>query len=172
MIVVERVGAQDAAKLVSALADLLIDAVEGGASVNFLTPLERTEAEAFWRRVALGVERSDRLLLGAFEGGALVGTAQLVLATQPNQQHRAEVAKVLVLQRARRRGIARRLLSALEEEARARGRTLLTLDTMVGSASEKLYASFGYVRVGAIPDYALWPNGTPGAASIFYKQLV
>jgi GNAT superfamily N-acetyltransferase len=172
MIVVERVGAQDAAKLVSALADLLIDAVEGGASVNFLTPLERTEAEAFWRRVALGVERSDRLLLAAFEGGALVGTAQLVLATQPNQQHRAEVAKVLVLQRARRRGIARRLLSALEEEARARGRTLLTLDTMVGSAAEKLYASLGYVRVGAIPDYALWPNGTPGTASIFYKQLV
>lgn len=158
-------------KLVPALADLLIDAVQGGASVSFLAPLARTEAEAFWRDVARGVGEGNRILLCAFDGDALIGTAQLFLSTPPNQPHRAEVAKVLVLQRARRRGIARLLMNALEREARARGRTLLTLDTVTGSAGERLYASLGYSRVGEIPAYALLPDGSPVATSIFYKQL-
>ncbi len=172
MIAIRTLSAEEAPKLVSALAELLIDVVDGGASVSFFAPLARTDAEAFWQDVTGSVQRDERVLLGAFDGDALVGTVQLLLRTPPNQPHRAEVAKFLVLRRARGRGIGRMLLNALEAEARKRHRTLLTLDTVVGSTAEKLYASMGYVRVGEIPGYALSPYGGELVTTrIFYKQL-
>jgi ribosomal protein S18 acetylase RimI-like enzyme len=171
MISVRTLAPDEAARFVYGLAELLIDVVEGGASVSFMSPLARSQAEAFWQRVAHDVEQGDRVLLAAFDGEALVGTAQLLLATPPNQPHRAEVAKVLVLPRARRRGVGRMLMSALEEEARSRQRTLLTLDTVTDAAGERLYSSMGYVKVGEIPDYALLPKGGLVATSVFYKQL-
>jgi GNAT superfamily N-acetyltransferase len=96
---------------------------------------------------------------------------QLLPSRKPNQPHRADLAKMLVLRSARRRGLARLLLQRAEAEALARGRTLLTLDTVTGSAAETLYASLGYVRAGVIPGYALMPDGPPAATTIFYKQL-
>ena len=170
-IAVRTVAADEAARIVSALSDVLTDVVEGGASVSFMAPLAREQAEAFWERVAHDVERGDRVLLVAFDGETLVGTAQLLLGTPPNQHHRAEVAKVLVVRRARRRGVGRMLMNALEEEARSRRRTLLTLDTVGAGAGEQLYASLGYVKIGEIPDYALLPRGGLVATSVFYKQL-
>jgi GNAT superfamily N-acetyltransferase len=170
------VPANEAHDLVPDLAALLLDAVGGGASVSFMRNITRDEAEAFWRCVVDGVVRGERALLVAREKGdgargRLLGTAQLVFAQQPNQPHRADVAKVLVFGHARRRGVARALMSALEVEARRRGRTLLTLDTVVGSAADHLYLSAGYTRVGEIDGYALMPDGRPAGTAIFFKHL-
>jgi GNAT superfamily N-acetyltransferase len=153
------------------LADLLIDCVEGGASVSFMHPLARGEARSFWQRVADGVAAGTRALLVAEQGTAIVGTVQLVFAEPPNQPHRADVAKMLVLRQARRRGLGAALLEAVERTAVECGKSLLVLDTTTGGDAERLYARLGWVRVGPIPGYALMPDGTPSGATFFYKQL-
>ena len=171
-IVVRRVGAGEGAACVEALADLLIDAVEGGAGVSFMLPLAREKALAFWRGVIDGVARGERVLLVAEDRDlGVVGTVQLVLKLPENQGHRADVAKMLGHSKARRRGIARRLMDALDEAARAHGKTLLVLDTVTGSDAERLYARTGWQRVGVIPAFALTPTGELCDATFFYKQL-
>ncbi len=157
---------------IGALAEVLIDCVEGGASVSFMAPLARPQALAFWRDVAAGVERGERLLLVAADAaGRIMGTVQLVLSLPENQPHRADVAKMLVHRDARRRGIAQALIEAIDAAAREQGRTLLVLDTVTGGAAERLYERAGWQRVGSIPNYALMPDGTPCATTVFYKQL-
>ena len=169
---VRRLGRDDAAACVPALAGVLVDVVEGGASVGFMHPLTVARAAHFWRTVADGVARGERALLVAEDGGErIVGTVQLLLSLPENQPHRAEVAKMLVRRDARRRGIAQRLLDAAEAEARAERRTLLVLDTVTGSDAERLYARAGWRRVGEIPGYALMPDGPPCTTTIFYKGL-
>jgi GNAT superfamily N-acetyltransferase len=155
------------------LTEILIDAIDSGASVSFLGPLGQDDADSFWTCVAEGIANGERVLFGAFVEDELVGTAQLVLDTPPNQPHRADIAKVLVHRRARNRGVGRRLMDAIESDARARGKTLLTLDALTGSPAERLYVRCGYVRVGTIPDYAQLPSGGKTApTTIFYKQLL
>lgn len=153
------------------LIDLLIDAVDGGASVNFLAPMDRGLAERFWDKVATQVEAGERIIMLALDGDHLVGSAQVALAMQPNGVHRAEIQKVLVHSTQRRRGIGTLLMSALEAVARQHHRTLLTLDTETISAAVDLYTKAGYTRVGDIPAFALDTTGIPQSATIFYKQL-
>jgi ribosomal protein S18 acetylase RimI-like enzyme len=154
------------------LAEVLLDAVAGGASVSFMAGLSAGDARSFFTRAAEESRAGRRILFAAFAGPRLMGTVQLLLDTPPNQPHRGEVAKLLVHRDGRRQGVATSLMLALEEEARRRGRTLLTLDTMAGGAADHLYPRLGYVRVGEIPGYALWPEGgVPGATAIYYKQL-
>ena len=169
---VRRVTAQDVALVLPALCNLLIDCVEGGASVSFMHPMTREKAERFWRGVAADVGQGARALLVAEDpGGDVVGTVQLVLALPENQPHRADVAKMLVHRRARRRGVAQRLMMAVEDVARDEGRTLMVLDTVTGGDAERLYERAGWQRVGAIPDYALMPDGVPCSTTIFYKNV-
>jgi len=154
------------------LADVLIDCVAGGASVSFLHPLSRAKAEAFWRGIAAGVARGERALLVAEdEAGAIVGTVQVLLHHPENQPHRGDIAKMLVHRRARRLGLGARLLAAAEAAALAAGKTLLVLDTVSGSDGDRLYARHGWQALGRIENYALWPDGQPCAATIFYKHL-
>ena len=153
------------------LADVLVDCVEGGASVSFMLPLTRERASAFWRRVGEGVERGDRLLLVAEDAQGIVGTVQLLLEMPENQPHRAEVAKMLVHRRARRQGLGALLMQAAEQLGRERGKTLLVLDTSSAEA-ERLYARLGWMRVGVIPDFALLPDGGPCDTTYFYRALV
>lgn len=156
---------------IEALADVLIDCVEGGASVSFMLPMTRGKARGFWRKVASGVERGERILVVAEDdAGAIVGTAQVVNAESENQPHRAEVAKMLVKRSARRRGAGEMLLAAAERAARDAGKTLLVLDTASAEA-ERLYTRGGWQRVGVIPDYALLPGGDPCATIVFFKKL-
>ena len=172
-VTVRRLVADDAASMVPALAGLLIDCVEGGASVSFMHPLAVEKAAGFWRMVADDVARGARALLVAEDAnGALLGTVQLVLALPENQPHRADVAKMLVHRAARRQGVAARLMQAVEEVARTEGRTLLVLDTVTGGDAERLYARAGWQRVGDIPGYALMPDGEPCSTTVFYKSLV
>ena len=152
-----------------ALAEVLLDAIAGGASVSFMADLTRAQAIAYWRRIAESAARGERVV---FVEGEFDGTAQLVLDTPPNQPHRAELAKMLVHRRARRRGLGRALFAAVEEEARRRGRTLLTFDTLTGSEAERLYLACGAEKAGVIPDYALLPGGgAPAATTVFFKRL-
>lgn len=154
------------------LGDVLIDCVEGGASVSFVWPMTRAKADAFWRNVAAGVARGERVVVVAEDAaGTIVGTVQVVLDLPENQPHRGDVAKMLVARRARRSGLGARLLVAAERAAVARGRTLLVLDTVTGGDAERLYAAQGWQRCGTIPDYALWPDGRPCSTTVFYKSL-
>jgi len=169
---IRRVADDAAAPLVPALARLLIDCVEAGASVSFMHPLGEARAQAFWRGVAEGVARHERVLLVAEDGdGALVGTVQVVLALPENQPHRGDVAKLLVQPGARRQGTAAALMAAADREARHEGRTLLVLDTVTGGDAERLYARLGWQRCGVIPDFALFPRGGLCSTTVFYKAL-
>jgi GNAT superfamily N-acetyltransferase len=168
---VRRVGPNEAAACVEALADVLVDCVEGGASVSFMWPLPRERALAFWRGVAEGVARGERVLLIAEDAEGIVGTVQLITDLPENQPHRADVAKMLVHRRARRRGIAQRLMAAVDEAARAEGRTVLVLDTVTGGDAERLYERAGWQRVGVVPNYALMPDGRFCGTTFFHKQV-
>jgi len=156
---------------VEALADLLVDSVDAGASVGFMYPLEKAKAVAFWRRVADGVTAGERALLVAEDDTGIVGTVHLMLALPENQPHRADLTKMLVHPRARRRGLGAALMEAAEEMARDCGRSLLVLDTVTGSDAERLYARLGWVRVGEIPDFALLSRGGLWGTTVFYKKL-
>jgi ribosomal protein S18 acetylase RimI-like enzyme len=154
------------------LVGLLKDAVDSGASVGFLPPLAEAEGAAYWRRVVEEVRGGACVLFAAREAaGGLVGTAQLLLAMRPNGSHRAEVAKVIVHTTARRRGIGRALMLAIEERARALGRTTLVLDTRRGDPSEGLYTSVGYTLAGVIPRYARSASGALDPSAFYYRVL-
>ena len=152
------------------LTDVLIDCVEGGASVNFMDPLPRERAIAFWRGVAAAVEKGDRALLVVDDAHGVCGTVQLVLTQPDNQPHRADLSKMLVHRRARRSGAGESLLRAAESLARASAKTLLVLDTASPDA-ERLYERVGWVRVGVIPGYALLPRGGLCATTFYYREL-
>ena len=156
-----------------AFAALLHACVHAGASIGFVLPFTPAEAEGFWRdRVLPPLQAGHRVLLAARDVGRLVGTVQLGTETMPNQPHRADVAKLMVHPDCRRRGIARALMVALEAEALARRRTLLTLDTRTGDAAEPLYLSMGYRIVGPIPGYCLHPSEDRlEATTIMYKAM-
>jgi GNAT superfamily N-acetyltransferase len=155
---------------IEGLSDVLIDCVEGGASVSFMRPMTRVKAETFWRGVSASVARGERVVLAAEDAEGIVGTAQVILAQPENQPHRGDLAKMLVHRRARRRGIGEALLVAAERSALEAGKTLLVLDTASADA-ERLYARQGWQRCGVIPDYALWPDGGFCPTTIFFKFL-
>ncbi|HZU36397.1 MAG TPA: GNAT family N-acetyltransferase [Gemmataceae bacterium] len=153
------------------LADVLIDCVEGGASVSFMLPMSRDRAVAFWRRVGQSVTAGERALLVAEDARGLCGTVQLVLAQPENQPHRADVAKMLVHRRARRQGLGAALMQAAETTAREFGKTLLVLDTITGGDAARLYERLGWTRVGDIPGYALLPEGGLCSTTMYYRNL-
>jgi GNAT superfamily N-acetyltransferase len=166
---VRRLDALDDAQI-DGLADVLIDCVEGGASVSFMHPLTRVRAVAFWRRVAQGVAAGERALLVAEDARGLCGTVQLLLDQPENQPHRADLSKMLVHRRARRQGLGATLGRAAEATARECGKTLLVLDTASGEA-ERLYQRLGWMRVGVIPGYALLPRGGLCDTTVYYRDL-
>ncbi len=166
---IRRAGPADA----DALTDVLLDCVDGGASVSFMHPLSRAKALAFWHDVLAGAARGERIVLVAEDvaSGRVVGTVQVVLAVPDNQPHRTDVAKMLVHRSARRRGLGEALVRAAEAAAADAGKTLLVLDTVTGGDAERLYTRLGWQRVGDIPGYALWPRGGLCSTTLFYRQL-
>jgi len=154
-----------------ALADILIDCVDGGASISYMAPLARDKALTFWRAALADTRNGQRVLLVAQDASGIVGTVQVVLDLPENQPHRGDLCKMLVHSRARRQGIAAALMTAAEQEALAAGRTLLVLDTVTGGSAERLYTRLGWQRCGVIPGFALWPDGRLCDTTYFYKQL-
>lgn len=155
---------------VQGLAELLIDCVEGGASVSFMHPLAVAKAEDFWRRVGERVARGEVALLVAEDAIGVAGTVQLILDQPENQPHRADLSKMLVHRRARRQGLGAALLRAAEIVARDCGKSLLVLDTASADA-ERLYAKLGWQRCGVIPGFALLPRGGFCDTTYFYRTL-
>jgi len=170
-IVIRELAAAEAERRLGELGAILRDAVESGASVNFLESFTQGEAEEFWRGQISGLADGGRHLLVAEDGDRLIGTVVLTKAPQPNQPHRADVGKMLVLASHRRKGIGRRLLDAVEALAREEGRTLLMLDTTLGSSGDLLYRSCGWVQYGIVPGHALSTLGVPTATAFFYKEV-
>lgn len=150
--------------------ELLRDVVDGGASVNFVAPLDAKIACAFWEKASAEVVSGQRIVLAAVSDDQIVGCAHLVPATTPNGHHRAEVQKVLVHSAYRRRGIAQALMSAIEKEARTIGRWLLVLDTEEGSGAEAFYERLSYIRAGGIPEFALSADGTSYRSNVYYYK--
>ncbi len=167
---VHRAGAVDDTQI-GELAELLIDCVEGGASVSFMHPLSRDRAVAFWRGVADDVTAGDRALLVARDALGVCGTVQLVLAQPENQPHRAELAKMLVHRRVRRQGVGAALMRLAETTARECGKSLLVLDAVTDGDAARLYERLGWVRVGVIPGYALMPRGEVTGTTVYYREL-
>ncbi|MFK0275914.1 GNAT family N-acetyltransferase [Ensifer sp. NPDC090286] len=156
---------------IPALAEVLSDCVEGGASVGFMQPYPPEAALTYWRGVAEAVAGGETLLMVAEVAGRILGTVQVGVAQMPNQPHRGDLKKLLVHRDARGKGLARRLMDAVEREAATRGKTLLVLDTATGSEAEAIYPRLGWERVGVIPDYAMWPEGGLCATTFFYKRI-
>ena len=153
------------------LAALLIACVDGGASVSFLPPLASDKARAFWQHAATDVGAGQRVIVAAWRNGKLVGVGMVDLAMLENQSHRAEIQKILVDPAARRGGLGRALLQALEHQAAAKGRSLLTLDTRAGDAGESLYRAQGWQEAGRIPGFARDANGTGWPTVFFWKHV-
>lgn len=156
---------------IAQLADVLIDCVEGGASVSFMLPLTRERALAFWTKVAAGVAAGERVVLVAEDSQGICGTVQLILDLPENQPHRADVAKMLVHRRARRRGLGEALMRAAEVEAKKHGRTLLVLDAVTGGDASRLYERLGWIKVGDVPRFALMPDGAECGTTYYYRDL-
>ena len=167
---IRRLQAVDEAQ-VDALADVLIDCVDGGASVSFMHPLTRDRAVAFWRRVAHGVAAGERALMVGEDAQGICGTVQLMIDLPENQPHRADLATLLVHRRVRRQGLGEALLMAAEAAARDCGKTLLVLDAVTDGDAARMYARLGWQRVGDIPDYALFPGGGFCSTTVYYRRL-
>ena len=168
---IRRLTGDDLRTHLDALAGVLADCVAGGASVSYMAPFSHDDARAAFAGMADESARGNRLILGAFDEGRVVGTVQVVLAVPPNQPHRAEIAKLLVSRAARKRGIAKRLMDAAEAEARAEGRSLLVLDAVTDGDAARLYGRLGWTTVGVIPNYALYPDGRPCDTTVFWKAI-
>jgi GNAT superfamily N-acetyltransferase len=171
MLEVRRLTISEAREHMSALAEVLVDCLEGGASVSFMWPFSKSAAEDFFKKVVEGMESGNRILLAAFVDSKLVGTVQILTALPPNQPHRAEIAKLLVHRVARGKGVGRCLMEEVERQARMAGKTLLVLDTVTGGDAERLYLRLGWVKAGAIPNFALFPDGRWCDTTIFWKAL-
>ena len=153
------------------LSELVVDAVQAGASINFLATVTADEAARWWEARTSAVERGIVTPFAAWDGERLVGSVLLMRSTNANSPHRAEIGKVIVHTSARRRGLASALMRAAEDRARADGRWMLVLDTVTDSAADALYRSLGWQVTGIVPDYALLPDGRPWPATFFWKDL-
>jgi GNAT superfamily N-acetyltransferase len=153
------------------LAEILRDCVEGGASVSFMWPFDMSESLSYWSGVVTALSENRLRLYAASYKGRLGGTVQLWLDGPCNQQHRADIRKLLVHRTFRRRGLARALMRQAEAEARAMGRTLLTLDTVTGGPAERLYESLAWQKAGVIPRYAKWPDGRFCDTTVLFKDI-
>lgn len=162
---------EEAKAVILPLAEIITDCVNGGASVGFMAPCEAHGFIPYWNRVANEVDSGDTALLVAEHLGEIVGTVQLGLSQMPNQPHRADLKKLLIHRKARGLGLARKLMEAAEESARNHRKTLICLDTATGSPAEAIYTHLDWKRVGVIPNYALYPDGSPCATTLFYKGL-
>ncbi len=163
----------DAAAVTAAideLSDVLVDCVEGGASVSFMLPFGRADAAKYFEKVVASIARDETVLVAAKLDGRIVGSVQLGLDMPPNQPHRGDIKKLLVHRATRNRGIGAMLMARAEVEAKARGRTLLVLDT-AGAEAERLYLRTGWQRGGVVPDYAMWPTGGFCDTTFFWKKL-
>jgi len=171
MATIQMLSADEARRAIPALSSLMEDSIEDNASMGFMAPYDAEAVQAFWQDVASNVAAGTTLLAVAVSDGEIVGTVQAALAQKPNQPHRADVMKLIVLRRHRGQGIARNLMEALDAVCLSHNRWLLVLDTATGSDAEAIYPRLGWQKAGVVPDYALYPDGGYCPTTFFYKRL-
>ncbi|MGG5215039.1 N-acetyltransferase family protein [Rahnella variigena] len=155
-----------------ALAETLMQSVALGASIGFILPFGFVQAQAFWQKLLPAFERGEKRLLVARVAGKIAGTVQLVVDQPANGIHRGDVVKLMVHPDGRRKGLARKLMTAVEALAREEGKTLLVLDTVTGSPAQTLYKNLGFTLSGTIPHYAMSTEGMLESTSVMYKVLM
>jgi GNAT superfamily N-acetyltransferase len=170
-LVIEALDAAAAASTERRLAELLVACVADGASLTWFAPLAPAVAQGYWKQVSSQVALGRAVLLVAWLDGELAGTVQLGLDQPENAPHRAEIAKLLVEPRLRRRGVGRALMRRAEQAARGIGRRVLFLDTRRGTAAAALYRAMGWVELGAIPGFELGPDRQPAEVVFFWKEV-
>jgi GNAT superfamily N-acetyltransferase len=170
-IAIRALDAVEAEARLGELADILVDAVAHGSSVNFMAGFSHDDGRAFWRGQLPGIAGGEKILFVGDDGERLVATVLLMFAPQPNAPHRAEIGKMLVHSSMQRQGLGRRLLAAAEQATRQSGRTLLLLDTATGSAGERLYRKCGWTELGTMQGHSFTPDGQLAPATFFYKAL-
>ncbi len=170
-IVVRRLDATEAGAAIAELAEVLFDCVDGGASIGFMPPFTRADAAEFFAGVVPDIDTGGRVLLAAYDEDGLVGTVQIAYPWQPNQPHRGDITKLLVHRRGRGRGIGQALMERAQAEAHTDGKTLLVLDAVTDGDAFRLYTRLGWVEVGEIPDFALYPDGRFCPTTFFYKRV-
>ena len=163
-------AAYDAA--LDGLAELLVDAVDHGAGVNFMAGVTPAETRVWWEARRPSVADGSVVPIVAFgDDGRVIGSTVLIYAWNPNSPHRGEVSKVIVHSSARRQGLGRRLMADAEARSLADGRWLLILDTVTDSEADRFYRSLGWQEVGSVPDFAMMPDGTLTPTTYFWKDL-
>ena len=171
MIEIRALSAEETHSHIADLSEVMIDCVEGGASIGYMSPYTLDDAAQFWKAVVADLLNNSVLHLAASDEGKIVGTVQVVLKQPPNQPHRGDLKKLMVRTSARGKGVARKLMQAAETAAQDHGKTLLVLDTATGSDAEFIYPKLGWKRVGVIPNYAKFPDGRFCDTTVFYKEL-
>ena len=171
MIEIRALSADETHSQIEELSAVMVDCVEGGASVGYMSPFSLQDGRDFWTGVVADLSNNSVLHLAALEEGKIVGTVQVVLKQPPNQPHRGDLKKLMVRTSARGKGVARKLMQAAETAAQDHGKTLLVLDTATGSDAEFMYPKLGWQRVGVIPNYAKFPDGRFCDTTVFYKEL-
>ena len=168
---VEVLDAAGAASAERRLADIMLACVDRGEGLSFLPPLKPSVARSYWKRVAGQVASGARRLLCGWTQGVLAGAVVLDLDMPQDQQHRADVKKLMVHPDARRRGLGRALMQRAEQEAGQAGRSLLTLNARAGAVAEDLYRGMGWHEAGRIPGHTMNADGTKADTLIFWKEI-
>ncbi|WP_316195205.1 MULTISPECIES: GNAT family N-acetyltransferase [unclassified Bradyrhizobium] len=153
------------------LADMLMETVAGGATLNFMHPLAKSAALAFWQKSFESVASGNRIILGALDGTRLVGTLSILLDCGDNQSHRCEIGKVMTSLSHRGKGIGSQLVAAAERTARARQRSLMVVTTATGGTAHNLYERMGFVHAGTIPYFGSDPYGKMEGCMFYWKQI-
>ncbi|KAF7197349.1 Acetyltransferase [Pseudocercospora fuligena] len=153
--------------------------IHDGMPATILNPIgSENEAKMtrYWNEKHQQAIDGTRLIVLQFSDDTektLAGIVMLHMPWTETGPFRSEVEKLCVDPKFRNRGIARRLMRKLEDEAGRRGRGLIMLDTTIGLAAEHVYPKLGYIPIGIVPKYAISPadGKTLMDELYFYKDL-
>jgi ribosomal protein S18 acetylase RimI-like enzyme len=152
------------------LCDAADEGIKAGGGFGWLKPPPRVVMESFWRGILL---IPDRMVFVGRLDGVIAGTAQLVRPAKNNeaQTRNAQMTTHFVAPWARGHGLAKAIVVAVEEAARAAGIAVLNLDVReTQGAAIQLYQSLGYVHWGSHPHYAKVDDAWVGGL-YFWKDL-
>ncbi|KAK3650035.1 hypothetical protein LTR56_006622 [Elasticomyces elasticus] len=154
--------------------------IQDGTLATFLPDVSTGEMDIpkilkHWQSLSTEVERGSRVIILQFIDEAeseLMGFVSLSMPFSETGPFRGGVEKLLVSPQHRKNGVARRVMGKLEEVGVEKGRTVLVLDTTIGSGAEYVYPKLGYTEIGIIPKYGIHPHTRELMDEmLFYKDL-
>jgi ribosomal protein S18 acetylase RimI-like enzyme len=152
------------------LCDAADEAIRAGGGFGWVAPPPRVVMERFWKGVLAVPERT--LFVGRLDG-VIAGSVQLVRPSRNNeaQAHACTVTNTFVAAWARRRGLARAIVTAATTMAQENGFRVVNLDVReTQGAALALFESLGFQRWGTHPRYAL-VDGKAVAGQFYFLDL-